>query len=119
MVGEVEIGTASDKLVKDKIPEEVAEDHARLLGIMGRCLAEIGIKASLTTFHICEESRHQADRLLIRTTAVGPGRSRRPETGQTKGTHQSGQIRSESPGITDTDPDGNPPRTAGKTLTDP
>lgn len=51
MVGEVEIGTASDKLVKDKISEEVAEDHARLLGIMGQCLAEIGIKASLTTFH--------------------------------------------------------------------
>jgi hypothetical protein len=51
VVGEVEIGTASDKLVKDKISEEVAEDHARLLGIMGQCLAEIGIKAALTTFH--------------------------------------------------------------------
>jgi len=38
VVGEVEIGTASDKLVKDKIPENVAEDHARLLGMVGQCL---------------------------------------------------------------------------------
>src|SRR3954462_4572339 len=51
VVGEVEIGTASDKLVKDKIPENVAEDHARLLGLVGQCLAEIGIRSSLTTFH--------------------------------------------------------------------
>lgn len=51
MVGEVEIGTASDKLVKDKIPENVAEDHARLLGMVGQCLAEIGLRSSLTTFH--------------------------------------------------------------------
>jgi hypothetical protein len=34
-------------------------------------------------------------------------------TGQMKGTHNSGQIRSESPRITDTDPGGSPPRTAG------
>lgn len=34
-----------------KISENVAEDHARLLAMMGQCLAEIGIKASLTTFH--------------------------------------------------------------------
>jgi hypothetical protein len=51
VVGEVEIGTASDKLVKDKIPEDVAEDHARLLGMVGQCLAEIGFRPSLTTFH--------------------------------------------------------------------
>jgi hypothetical protein len=51
VVGEVEIGTASDKLVRERISEEAAEDHARLLGTMGQCLAEIGIKASLTTFH--------------------------------------------------------------------
>lgn len=51
MVGEVEIGTASDKLVKEKISEDVAEDHARLLGMVGQCLAEIGLRSSLTTFH--------------------------------------------------------------------
>jgi hypothetical protein len=33
------------------VSEEVAEDSARLLAVLGRCLAEIGIKASLTTFH--------------------------------------------------------------------
>lgn len=65
MVGEVEIGTASDKLVKDKISEEVAEDHARLLGIIGKCLAEIGFRASLTTFHnlvLYAESFHMPSR---------------------------------------------------------
>lgn len=51
MVGGVEIGTASDKLVKEKISEDVAEDHARLLGTVGQCLAEIGFRSSLTTFH--------------------------------------------------------------------
>ena len=51
MVGEVEIGTASDKLVKEKISEDVAQDHARLLGTVGQCLAEIGFRSSLTTFH--------------------------------------------------------------------
>src|SRR4051812_34623200 len=40
-------GTAT----REKIPERVAEDHARLLAMVGQCLAEIGIKASLTTFH--------------------------------------------------------------------
>jgi hypothetical protein len=34
-----------------EIPESVAEDHARLLAMVGQCLSEIGIKASLTTFH--------------------------------------------------------------------
>lgn len=51
MVGEAEIGTASDKFVKEKISEDVAEDHARLLGMVGQCLAEIGFRSSLTTFH--------------------------------------------------------------------
>jgi hypothetical protein len=36
---------------QENIPESVAEDHARLLSMMGQCLAEIGIRASLTTFH--------------------------------------------------------------------
>jgi hypothetical protein len=36
---------------REKISENVAEDHARLLALIGQCLAEIGIKASLTTFH--------------------------------------------------------------------
>jgi len=51
VVGEVEIGTPSDILPKPKISEAVAEDHARLLGMIGRCLAEIGFRSSLTTFH--------------------------------------------------------------------
>jgi hypothetical protein len=34
-----------------KITEHEAEDHARLLAMLRQCLAEIGIKASLTTFH--------------------------------------------------------------------
>jgi hypothetical protein len=33
------------------VSEDAAEDSARLLAVLGRCLAEIGIKASLTTFH--------------------------------------------------------------------
>jgi hypothetical protein len=33
------------------ISEAVAENHARLLAVVGRCLSEIGITASLTTFH--------------------------------------------------------------------
>ena len=37
--------------IREKIPENVAEDHARLLAIIGQCLAEVGIKAALTTFH--------------------------------------------------------------------
>jgi hypothetical protein len=36
---------------REKIPEGVAEDHARLLSMLGQYLAEIGIKAALTTFH--------------------------------------------------------------------
>jgi hypothetical protein len=35
-----------------------------------------------------------------------------PGTGRMKGTPHGGQIRSESPGIAGTDPDGSPPRTA-------
>jgi hypothetical protein len=40
-----------DSKGRQKISETVAEDHARLLAIIGQCLAEIGIKAALTTFH--------------------------------------------------------------------
>jgi hypothetical protein len=36
---------------REKVPESVAEDHARLLVTVSQRLAEIGIKASLTTFH--------------------------------------------------------------------
>jgi hypothetical protein len=39
------------KSKQEKVSDAVAEDHARLLTMVGRCLAEIGIKASLTTFH--------------------------------------------------------------------
>jgi hypothetical protein len=47
------VGNASnsDTNKREKISEVVAEDHARLLAIIGQCLAEIGIKAALTTFH--------------------------------------------------------------------
>lgn len=40
-------GTAT----QEKIPEKVAEDHARLLAMVQQDLAAIGISASLTTFH--------------------------------------------------------------------
>jgi hypothetical protein len=36
---------------REKISEAQAEDHARLLVMVRACLAEIGIKAALTTFH--------------------------------------------------------------------
>jgi hypothetical protein len=39
------------KSKQERIPDAVAEDHARLLATVGQCLAKIGIKASLTTFH--------------------------------------------------------------------
>lgn len=51
MVGEVGIGATSGKSVKEKISENVAEDHARLLEMIAQCLAEIGFRSSLTTFH--------------------------------------------------------------------
>jgi hypothetical protein len=54
-----------------------------------------------------------ADRLLIRSTRWAKPEPANPGTGQMKGTHNSGQIRSESPKITDTDPGDSPPRTAG------
>src|SRR4051812_47393112 len=43
--------TAGTNHPREKIPENVAEDHARLLAMIRQCLAEIGIVASLTTFH--------------------------------------------------------------------
>jgi hypothetical protein len=36
---------------RQEITERVAEDHARLLAMVGTCLAEIDIRASVTTFH--------------------------------------------------------------------
>lgn len=39
------------KSKQEKIPDAVAEDHARLLATVGQCLAGIGIKAALATFH--------------------------------------------------------------------
>jgi hypothetical protein len=48
------------------VSEEVAEDSARLLAVLGRRLAEIGIKASLTTFHtviLRGEAYHPPSRL--------------------------------------------------------
>jgi hypothetical protein len=51
VVDEVESNTNPNERTRKKIPESVAEDHARLLAMIGQCLAEIGIRASLTTFH--------------------------------------------------------------------
>jgi hypothetical protein len=81
VVSEVESSTVSGMSTREKIPERVAEDHARLLAMVGQCLAEIGIKASLTTFHnlvlygrrsIC---RHGTSRSLtcsgVRRTELG------------------------------------------------
>jgi hypothetical protein len=51
--------------------------------------------------------------------ALGGTRTPNLLTGQMKGTHTHGQIRSESPGIADPDPGGSPPRPPGTTLTDP
>jgi hypothetical protein len=48
VVGEVQ---SQNERTRKKIPESVAEDHARLLAMVRRCLAEMGIQASLTTFH--------------------------------------------------------------------
>jgi hypothetical protein len=46
-------------------------------------------------------------------SAVGQAGAGDPGTGQNKGTPTRGQIRSESPVIAGTDPDGSPPKTAG------
>jgi hypothetical protein len=46
-------------------------------------------------------------------SAVGQAGAGDPGTDQNKGTPTRGQIRSESPGIAGTDPDGSPPKTAG------
>jgi hypothetical protein len=51
------------------VSEEVAEDSARLLAVLGRCLAEIGIKASLTTFH----------KIILRGEAFHPPSRLEPE----------------------------------------
>jgi hypothetical protein len=48
---ETVIGKAAPRSRREQISESVADDHARLLGTVGRSLAEIGIKAALTTFH--------------------------------------------------------------------
>jgi hypothetical protein len=48
---ETVIGKAAPRSRREQISESVAEDHARLLGMVGQSLAEIGIKAALTTFH--------------------------------------------------------------------
>src|SRR4051794_25554157 len=50
---------------RETISEAVAEDHARLLAMIRQCLAEIGITASLTTFHgliLRPESHHSPTR---------------------------------------------------------
>jgi hypothetical protein len=48
---ETTVGKAAPRDKREKISENVAGDHARSLGMLGQCLAEIGIKAALTTFH--------------------------------------------------------------------
>jgi hypothetical protein len=60
--------TATDQKTRNEresIPESVAEDHARLLSMLGRCLAEVGIGSALTTFHkivLRAESFHRPTR---------------------------------------------------------
>lgn len=51
MLSDVENPGKSDREERKKISDDVAEDHARLLVMTGQCLAEIGIRARLTTFH--------------------------------------------------------------------
>jgi hypothetical protein len=51
MVGEIKASADADTQEREKITEKVAEDHARLLSTLGQCLAEIGTRAALTTFH--------------------------------------------------------------------
>jgi hypothetical protein len=78
-----------------------------------RVRAEVGTGlGGVTGWHICEGSRQLADRLLIRSTRWARPEPATPGTGQMKGRPRGGQIRSESPGITGTDPSGSPPRTA-------
>ena len=48
---ETAVGKATPRNEREKISDSVAENHARLLGMVGQRLAEIGIKAALTTFH--------------------------------------------------------------------
>ncbi|GAB2820086.1 hypothetical protein GCM10027176_25550 [Actinoallomurus bryophytorum] len=48
---EMVIGKAAPRSRREQISESVAEDHARLLEMVGQSLAEIGIRAALTTFH--------------------------------------------------------------------
>jgi hypothetical protein len=48
---EPRLGKAAPRSAQETISESVAEDHARLLSVVGRRLAEVGIKAALTTFH--------------------------------------------------------------------
>jgi hypothetical protein len=45
------IGKAAPRSKRERIAESVADDHARLLELVGQGLADIGIEAALTTFH--------------------------------------------------------------------
>jgi hypothetical protein len=50
---------------RENIPESVAEDHARLLSTLRQCLADVGIRSALTTFHkitLSAESFHRPAR---------------------------------------------------------
>ena len=68
----------------------------------------------VTGWHICDGSRQRADRPLIRSTRCGQaGAWRHRRQVRRTGTHTRGQIRSESPGITGTDPGGSPPQPPG------
>lgn len=45
------IGKAAPRSKRERIAESVAENHARLLEMVGQGLADMGIEAALTTFH--------------------------------------------------------------------
>jgi hypothetical protein len=51
VLSDVKNWSNSDTKTREMISEDVAEDHARLLTMIAECLAEVGITASLTTFH--------------------------------------------------------------------
>jgi hypothetical protein len=58
-------GATTDQKSEDErknIPESVADDHARLLSVLGQCLAEVGFRSGVTTVHkitLCAESFHR------------------------------------------------------------
>jgi hypothetical protein len=73
---ETTIGKGPVRNKDERISESVAEAHARLLGIVGQCLAEVGIRAALTTFHnlvLCGETLELPSRYEPELDVFWPG----------------------------------------------